>query len=153
MNNLFVVLFFLTISSILASRYEYNNGEFKYSLNSLPDGKSGVTVNMIMLFKQHMDKINKNIENNLKNIVKDALKVLYQSGQSRKKITLLHCNSEYPTNYKDVNLLAMQTIRKKFNVDVGYSDHTNGFEVAIGAVSLIQIIFIYKAFFNTFPYN
>jgi N,N'-diacetyllegionaminate synthase len=68
--------------------------------------------------------------------IKDALKVLYQSGQSRKKITLLHCNSEYPTNYKDVNLLAMQTIRKKFNVDVGYSDHTNGFEVAIGAVSL-----------------
>ena len=72
MNNLFVVLFFLTISSILASRYEYNNGEFKYSLNSLPDGKSGVTVNMIMLFKQHMDKINKNIENNLKNIVKEG---------------------------------------------------------------------------------
>ena len=70
------------------------------------------------------------------NEIDNALKILYQSGQSQNKITILHCNSEYPTGYKDVNLLAMKTIKEKFKVKVGYSDHTLGHEVAIGAVSL-----------------
>lgn len=52
------------------------------------------------------------------------------------KITVLHCNTEYPTPYADVSLLAMNAIREKFNVNVGYSDHTLGIEVPVAAVAL-----------------
>jgi len=55
---------------------------------------------------------------------------------SNVKITVLHCNTEYPTPFGDVNLLAMGAIKDKFNVAVGYSDHTLGIEVPIAAVSL-----------------
>lgn len=51
-------------------------------------------------------------------------------------ITILHCNTEYPTPMKDVNLTAMLTIKNHFNVNVGYSDHTLGIEVPIAAVAL-----------------
>ena len=65
-----------------------------------------------------------------------AIKVLEASGTPRSKITVLHCNTEYPTPMQDVNLLAMQSIRECFDVAVGYSDHTSGFEVSIAAVAL-----------------
>jgi N,N'-diacetyllegionaminate synthase len=48
----------------------------------------------------------------------------------------MHCNTEYPTPHKDVNLLAMLTIQEAFKIDVGYSDHTLGIEVPIAAVAL-----------------
>ena len=51
-------------------------------------------------------------------------------------IKLLHCNTEYPTPFEDVNLKAMQTIKDEFGYEVGYSDHTNGIEVPIAAVAL-----------------
>lgn len=58
--------------------------------------------------------------------------------QDRKsgEITLLHCNTEYPTPYQDVNLKAMLTLAEHFGVKVGYSDHTKGIEVPIAAVAL-----------------
>ena len=68
--------------------------------------------------------------------VKKALQVLIKSGTPRNKITILHCNTEYPTPLKDVNLKAMITIKNKFKVKVGYSDHTLGIEVAAAAVAL-----------------
>lgn len=55
-------------------------------------------------------------------------------------ITLLHCNSEYPTPFQDVNLRAMQTLRDHFGVDVGYSDHTLGIEVPIAAATLGAVV-------------
>lgn len=63
-----------------------------------------------------------------------ALDVLRTNGTP--KITLLHCNTEYPTPFRDVNLRAMQTLRERFGVDVGYSDHTTGIEVPIAAAAL-----------------
>lgn len=72
---------------------------------------------------------------NLKEIC-NALEVLTDAGTPKEKIVILHCNSEYPTPMRDVNLRAMHTIRKKFGVSVGYSDHTMGYEVAIAAVAL-----------------
>jgi N-acetylneuraminate synthase len=51
-----------------------------------------------------------------------------------KDITLLHCTTEYPAPYADVNLRAMDTLKQKFNLPVGYSDHTKGIEIAIAAV-------------------
>ena len=72
---------------------------------------------------------------NLKEIG-EALKILINAGTSKEKITVLHANTMYPTPMKDVNLMAMQTIRDKFDVSVGYSDHTLGIEVDIAAVAL-----------------
>lgn len=68
--------------------------------------------------------------------IEAAMSVLEIAGLSRKKITLLHCTSEYPTNVSDVNLLAMQTIGATFGVKFGYSDHTLGIEIPIAAVAL-----------------
>ena len=65
-----------------------------------------------------------------------ALEILEQEGIPRSRITVLHCNTEYPTPITDVNLRAMLTIRDAFDVQVGYSDHTLGIEVAIAAVAL-----------------
>ena len=68
--------------------------------------------------------------------VGDAIAVLEDAGTIRKKITVLHCNTEYPTPIQDVNLRAMTTIRDAFGVEVGYSDHTRGIEVPIAAVAM-----------------
>ncbi|MCE2613622.1 N-acetylneuraminate synthase [Flavobacteriaceae bacterium D16] len=68
--------------------------------------------------------------------IDDAITVLKQAGAKTSQITILHCNTEYPTPMEDVNLLAMNTIAKSFEVSVGYSDHTLGIEVPIAAVAL-----------------
>ena len=68
--------------------------------------------------------------------VEDALDVLTDSGTQLENITVLHCNTEYPTPFEDVNLKAMQTIGHAF----GYSDHTPGIEVAIAAVALEAVV-------------
>jgi N,N'-diacetyllegionaminate synthase len=68
--------------------------------------------------------------------VKEALEILVNAGTNKKKVTILHCNTEYPTPYEDVNLNAMLTIRDKLGVKVGYSDHTLGIEVPTAAVAL-----------------
>jgi N-acetylneuraminate synthase/N,N'-diacetyllegionaminate synthase len=68
--------------------------------------------------------------------IESALKVMEAAGASREIITVLHCNTEYPTPMEDVNLTAMQQIAKELKVQVGYSDHTTGIEVPIAAVAL-----------------
>ena len=68
--------------------------------------------------------------------IKDAVKVLTDNGVSKDKITILHCNTEYPTPMEDVNLKAMLHIQRELGVPVGYSDHTLGIEVPIAAVAL-----------------
>jgi N,N'-diacetyllegionaminate synthase len=70
------------------------------------------------------------------NEIEAALSVLEQAGTPHAHITVLHCHTEYPTAMEDVNLRAMLTIRDTFDVQVGYSDHTLGIEVAIAAVAL-----------------
>ena len=70
--------------------------------------------------------------------VKEALEVLKQNGASN--ITILHCNTEYPTPYQDVNLQAMVTIGQELSVPVGYSDHTLGIEIPIAAVAFGAVV-------------
>jgi N,N'-diacetyllegionaminate synthase len=65
-----------------------------------------------------------------------AINVLEHAGTPRVNITVLHCTTEYPTPMDEVNLHAMQNIHKAFGVAVGYSDHTQGIEVAIAAAAL-----------------
>lgn len=68
--------------------------------------------------------------------IKDAVKVLTDNGVNKDKITVLHCNTEYPTPMEDVNLRAMLHIQQEVGVAIGYSDHTLGIEVPIAAVAL-----------------
>lgn len=66
--------------------------------------------------------------------IKNAIEVLKEQGTEN--ISLLHCNTQYPTPMEDVNLRAMLQLKKKFQLPVGYSDHTQGIEVSIAAVAL-----------------
>ncbi len=68
--------------------------------------------------------------------IRAALEALEEAGTPRQAITVLHCNTEYPTPMRDVNLRAMLSIRDAFGVQVGYSDHTAGIEVSLAAVAL-----------------
>lgn len=97
---------------------------------------SGEITNLPYL--QRIGSLNKKVilstgMSNLSDIEK-ALEVLRQSGTT--DITILHCNTEYPTPIEDVNLLAMNTIKEAFKLPVGYSDHTLGIEIPIAAVAL-----------------
>jgi N,N'-diacetyllegionaminate synthase len=68
--------------------------------------------------------------------IEAAIDVLEQAGTPRRMLTVLHCTTEYPTPMAEVNLRAMQSLHSAFGVDVGYSDHTQGIEVAIAAVAM-----------------
>ena len=68
--------------------------------------------------------------------VRAAVNALYKNGLSKENLILLHCNTEYPTPFEDVNLKAMDALHHEFGVEVGYSDHTKGIEVPIAAVAL-----------------
>ena len=68
------------------------------------------------------------------NEVEEAVNVLKENGAG--EITLLHCTTEYPAPFESVNLRAMNTLREKFGTEVGYSDHTVGFEAAVAATVL-----------------
>lgn len=68
--------------------------------------------------------------------IQDAIDVFLNEGISKEDITILHCNTEYPTPMKDVNLKAMLHIGRIYGTEIGYSDHTLGIEVPIAAVAL-----------------
>jgi N,N'-diacetyllegionaminate synthase len=68
--------------------------------------------------------------------VRSAVDAIVKSGTSKDKITVLHCNTDYPTHFEDVHLNAMKTMKEKLGVKIGYSDHTPGVEVSVAAVAL-----------------
>jgi N,N'-diacetyllegionaminate synthase len=68
--------------------------------------------------------------------VKNAVDALVAAGAKKENITVLHCNTEYPTPMKDVNLRAMLNIKEELGIEIGYSDHTMGIEVPVAAVAL-----------------
>ena len=89
----------------------------------------------------------KKISNTKKNIIlstgmssfkeiQKAIHILTSNNLKKNKITLLHCNTAYPTPFKNVNLNVLKVIKKKFKTNFGYSDHTLGEEVSIAAVAL-----------------
>jgi N,N'-diacetyllegionaminate synthase len=69
-----------------------------------------------------------------------ALDVLVSAGTPKNQITVLHCNTAYPSPFKDVNLRAMLTIRREFDVRVGFSDHTPGIEASVAAVAMGAVV-------------
>jgi len=68
--------------------------------------------------------------------IRAAIEALEEAGTPRAIVTVLHCTTEYPAPMAEVNLRAMLSIQKEFGVEIGYSDHTRGIEVAIAAVAL-----------------
>ena len=80
--------------------------------------------------------------------IEDALTILEDGGAG--PITLLHCNTEYPTPIEDANLLAMQDLREQFGLPVGYSDHTAGIEADIAAAALGRV---YKPWRAALPFG
>lgn len=76
---------------------------------------------------------------NLKEIA-DALEIFIENGAQKADITVLHCNTDYPTNIRDVNLSAMSNMAHSFGVKVGYSDHTIGSLVPVAAVALGAVV-------------
>lgn len=70
------------------------------------------------------------------NEIEEALDVLIEGGVNKEDVTILHCNTEYPTPFDNVNLLAMNWMAEKLKIKTGYSDHTLGIEVPVAAVAL-----------------
>ncbi len=68
--------------------------------------------------------------------IKEAINILINNGTNKKNITVLHCNSEYPSPITDINMKVLSTISSKLNVNIGYSDHSKSWEVPIIAVAL-----------------
>lgn len=68
--------------------------------------------------------------------IEDALNVLVSSGTDKNNISILHCNTEYPTPMEDVNLNAILSLKEKFGMRTGYSDHTLGIEIPVAAVAI-----------------
>jgi len=123
----------------LSTPFDYESIELlnklKLQIFKIP---SGEITNLTYL--RHIGSLNKKVilstgMSNLKEIG-DAIKILINAGTLKENITVLHANTMYPTPMEDVNLRAMQTIQDKFNVAVGYSDHTLGIEVDIAAVAM-----------------
>ena len=99
---------------------------------------SGEITNIFLM--RHIAKLNKKtiLSTGMSTIdeIEEAADFLLHNGLSKENLTLLHCTSAYPTPPTDVNLKAMQTLQKHFNTAVGYSDHTEGVEVATAAVAM-----------------
>jgi N,N'-diacetyllegionaminate synthase len=99
---------------------------------------SGEITNLPYL--KHVGQLKKNVilstGMSTMNEIKSAVEILEESGTPKSRMTVLHCTSAYPAPIQDVNLLAIQEIRNKLGIAVGYSDHTLGIEISLAAVAL-----------------
>ena len=124
------ILFLCTISDI-------NGADFVHSLrvDFLKIGSPDI-INLPLLKHIAGWKLPIILSTGMSNIdeVKEAVDTIKKQGNNQ--IVLLHCVSNYPTNHEDVNLRSMLTLGKKFNLPVGFSDHTLGDEIAIAAVAM-----------------
>lgn len=121
----------------LSTAFDFDSINFLYDLGmdfwKVPSGEITNLPYLIKIAETHKPII---LSTGMSTIgeVGQAFDVLRANGCG--DVTMLHCTTEYPAPYGDVNLKAMETLRQKFNVPVGYSDHTNGIEIPIAAVAL-----------------
>lgn len=123
----------------LSTAFDIESADFLLSLEqSLFKIPSGEITNLPYL--RHIGRLSRRVimSTGMASLVEvaEAISVLEDSGTPRGRITLLHCTTQYPTPMRDVNLRAMLTLKKEFGTQVGYSDHTQGIEVAVAAVAL-----------------
>lgn len=121
----------------LSTSFDIDSTEFLTALGcdmwKIPSGEITNYPYLVDIAKKHQPIILSTGMCTDKDIVA-ALKVLKEKGAG--KISLLHCTTEYPTPFSDVNLKAMCTMSDTYGLDVGYSDHTEGIEVSIAAVAM-----------------
>ena len=123
----------------LSTPFDLKSIDFLKSLNmkyfKIP---SGEITNLPYLIKVAKLKKKVILSTGMANLIeiKKALKILTSHGTKKKNITVLQCNTEYPTPLRDANIKAMLTIKKKFKINVGYSDHTEGIESCLAAAAL-----------------
>ncbi|MCL2424816.1 MAG: N-acetylneuraminate synthase [Oscillospiraceae bacterium] len=121
----------------LSTAFDLDSVEFLCDLNmsawKIPSGEITNLPYLIKIASFNMPIILSTGMSNMQE-VKDAVAVLKENGSG--EITILHCTTEYPAPYVDVNLRAIEMIRNEIGVSVGYSDHTEGIEVSIAAVAL-----------------
>ena len=111
------------LKSLNLSKYKIPSGE----ITNLPFIKEIATLNKKIILSTGMSKETE---------IKDAIRLIKDQGFNMNNLTLLKCTSAYPTPPKEVNLNAMMTMKKKFKVDVGLSDHTMGIEISLAAAAL-----------------
>ena len=111
--------------------------EFSMPFWKIPSGEITNYPYLVKIAKTKKKVVMSTGMSNLEEIEK-AVEILYENGTP--EIVLLQCNTQYPTKPEDVNLRTMETLRRKFNVDVGYSDHTEGIEIPIAAVALGAVV-------------
>jgi len=121
----------------LSTPFDFDSIDFLSSLGmrvwKIPSGEINNLPHLIRIAKQNGSIILSTGMSTLDEI-KDAVKLLNDNGSG--DITILHCTTEYPAPYSEVNLFAIKTLKDEFGVSVGYSDHTEGIEVAIAAVAI-----------------
>lgn len=123
----------------LSTAFDMDSIDFLHTLNmGLWKVPSGEITNLTYLQKIGSYKEEVILSTGMSTLgeIENALEILINSGTLRDKITILHCNTEYPTPMSDVNLKAMLTIKNAFGINVGYSDHTLGIEIPIAAVAM-----------------
>ena len=121
----------------LSTPFDFDSIAFLDSLDmpfwKIPSGEITNLPYLLALAKTHKPVIMSTGMCEMKEI-EEAISVLKEHGTP--EIKILHCNTEYPTPFEDVNLKAMQSLRETFGLEVGYSDHTKGIEVPVAAVAL-----------------
>jgi len=122
----------------LSTPDEFESADFLCELQDIFKIGSGELTNLPYL--RHIGKLGKKVilSTGMADMgeIEDALDVLVEAGTKKDNITVLHANTMYPTPIEDVNLRAMVTIGNTFDVAYGYSDHTLGIEVPVGAVAM-----------------
>ena len=122
----------------LSTAFDEDSLEFLKSLNldliKVPSGEINNYPYLCKVAKINKDTIVSTGMSDKKDI-SNCLKILTNNGLAKSKITLMHCNTGYPTPFEDANLKAIHSIKKIFKTNVGYSDHTVGIEAAIASVA------------------
>ncbi len=123
----------------LSTPFDLRSIDFLKSLNmkyfKIP---SGEITNLPYLMKVAKLKKKVILSTGMANLIeiREALRILTSYGTKKENITVLQCNTEYPTPLRDANIKAMLTIKKIFKVNIGYSDHTEGIESSLAAAAL-----------------
>ena len=123
----------------LSTPFDIKSINFLKSLNmkyfKIPSGEITNLPYLVKVAKLRKKIILSTGMSNMKEIG-EALRVLITNGTLKKNITVMQCNTEYPTPFRDANLRAMLSIKKKYDVKIGYSDHTKGIEASLAAVAM-----------------
>ena len=124
---------------LFASAFDISSFKFAYKLNSsiikIPSGEiTNFPLLEIIGSKNKLTLLSTGMSTELE--IASAIKVLFANGLNKKNIVLMHCISNYPTKFQDLNLNYIPYMRKKFKCDVGFSDHSLGIEASLAAVAL-----------------